>query len=209
MSRAPNGLALVRLTHATQRLSALLSFRRRRRPASLAFSSSEQAAIRGRPGTWRGRQAGARRAAGRRLAGIGQRGWSALLGRDRKNLRWGLTVHLMDGGHLTSSSFFLAIITLILRNDMNRPASPLFAMTTALLLLAPIIDLVPRILVGCAAADEGIAVCYPRDAGLAKDPAVLFADDFESWGENGTQPPAGTWTVRTSPGCNSAWCPVP
>jgi hypothetical protein len=43
----------------------------------------------------------------------------------------------------------------------------------------------------------GIAARYPGDRGIAKDPAVIFADDFESWTENGTQPPPGAgWSVR-------------
>ena len=52
---------------------------------------------------------------------------------------------------------------------------------------------------GAAAADPpatGIAARYAGDAGIAKDPAVLFADDFESWTEGGTQPPPGAWSVR-------------
>jgi hypothetical protein len=43
----------------------------------------------------------------------------------------------------------------------------------------------------------GIAARYPGDRGIGKDPAVIFADDFESWSENGTQPPPGAgWSVR-------------
>ena len=44
-----------------------------------------------------------------------------------------------------------------------------------------------------------IAAKYPNDAGIAKDPRVIFADDFEAW-ESGTgKPPAGTWDeVRNS-----------
>ena len=52
---------------------------------------------------------------------------------------------------------------------------------------------------GAAAADPpppGIAARYAGDLGFAKDPAVLFADDFESWTEGGTQPPPGAWSVR-------------
>ncbi len=44
--------------------------------------------------------------------------------------------------------------------------------------------------------DVGIAVKYPNDDGIAKDSNVIFADDFESWTEGGTQPPSGTWQVR-------------
>ena len=32
----------------------------------------------------------------------------------------------------------------------------------------------------CAAQTRGLAVRYPRDAGIARDPAVLFHDDFET-----------------------------
>jgi len=45
--------------------------------------------------------------------------------------------------------------------------------------------------------NRGIAARYSGDRGIAKDPAVIFADDFESWTENGTQPPPGAgWSVR-------------
>lgn len=30
-----------------------------------------------------------------------------------------------------------------------------------------------------SAADDGLAAKYPKDAGIGKDPAVLFHDDFE------------------------------
>jgi hypothetical protein len=50
-----------------------------------------------------------------------------------------------------------------------------------------------------AATGDGLAARYPGDADIAKDPAVIFADDFESWGDNGTRPPAGTWTVQKHP----------
>jgi len=49
---------------------------------------------------------------------------------------------------------------------------------------------------GAEDAPKGIAAKYPADRGIAKDPAVVFADDFESWDANGAQPPAGTWAVR-------------
>jgi len=42
----------------------------------------------------------------------------------------------------------------------------------------------------------GIAARHASDAGIAGDPAVIFADDFESWTDAGTQPPAGAWSVR-------------
>ncbi len=43
------------------------------------------------------------------------------------------------------------------------------------------------------AAQGGIASRYPDDAGIAKDPDVLFAEDFEGW-ETGTATfPEGTW----------------
>ena len=43
---------------------------------------------------------------------------------------------------------------------------------------------------------EGIAARHLNDAGIAKDPDVVFADDFESWAEGGQQPTPGTWSVR-------------
>lgn len=46
---------------------------------------------------------------------------------------------------------------------------------------------------------QGIAARYPADGGIARDPAVILADDFESWGGDGTQPPPGTWTVHDDP----------
>jgi len=43
----------------------------------------------------------------------------------------------------------------------------------------------------------GIAAKYPGDRGIAQDPDVIFADDFEAWTEDGTQPPEGKrWGVR-------------
>lgn len=63
----------------------------------------------------------------------------------------------------------------------------------------------------CAAslsAADGLAAKYPRDLGLARDPAVLFADDFESgdmqkWDErrgrivlSTTSPHSGRWSVE-------------
>ena len=50
---------------------------------------------------------------------------------------------------------------------------------------------------GAVLADEGlIASRYPGDVGIKKDPAVIFADDFESWTDGGTRPPAGTWDTE-------------
>lgn len=46
----------------------------------------------------------------------------------------------------------------------------------------------------------GIAARYPGDNGIAADPAVILADDFESWGGDGTTPPAGLrWMVHSDP----------
>jgi hypothetical protein len=50
-------------------------------------------------------------------------------------------------------------------------------------------------------ADEAgggpIAAGHPADLGIADDPAVVFADDFEGWTDGGTAPPAGkSWSVR-------------
>ena len=49
---------------------------------------------------------------------------------------------------------------------------------------------------GAPAPETGLAARYPGDAGLVRDPAVLFADDFERWSADGTQPPPKTWDVR-------------
>ena len=46
------------------------------------------------------------------------------------------------------------------------------------------------------ADDNPIASRYPGDAGIQKAPAVIFADDFESWTDNGAKPPAGTWDTE-------------
>ncbi len=46
------------------------------------------------------------------------------------------------------------------------------------------------------AAESPIASRYPGDAGIKNDPAVIFADDFESWTDGGTKPPPGTWGVH-------------
>jgi hypothetical protein len=45
----------------------------------------------------------------------------------------------------------------------------------------------------------GVAATYENDRGIAADPAVIFADDFESWTEDGTTPRSGTWQVRQNP----------
>jgi len=45
-------------------------------------------------------------------------------------------------------------------------------------------------------AADGIAARYVGDAGIAKDPDTIFADDFESWTDSGTRPPPGGWSVR-------------
>lgn len=46
------------------------------------------------------------------------------------------------------------------------------------------------------ADDNPLASRYPGDAGIKKDPAVIFADDFESWTDGGAKPPAGTWDTE-------------
>ena len=52
---------------------------------------------------------------------------------------------------------------------------------------------------GSASAEEparpvaGIAATYPHDAGIGKDPRVLFADDFDAWETGPAKPPSGTW----------------
>ena len=40
-----------------------------------------------------------------------------------------------------------------------------------------------------------IAVQYPNDVGIADDPEVIFADDFESW-KNASEPPNEKWNIR-------------
>ena len=47
-----------------------------------------------------------------------------------------------------------------------------------------------------ARGDRGIAARYAADRGIEKDPDVVFADDFEAWTENGTQPSSSSWSVR-------------
>jgi hypothetical protein len=47
-------------------------------------------------------------------------------------------------------------------------------------------------------AVTGLAAKYPNDVGLAKDPDVIFAEDFESW--DGNTPPAGTWQEVSTEG---------
>ena len=47
-----------------------------------------------------------------------------------------------------------------------------------------------------ATGDSGIAARYLSDVGIEKDPAVIFADDFESWTDDGSRPPSGAWSVR-------------
>lgn len=51
---------------------------------------------------------------------------------------------------------------------------------------------------GQASLEAGgpLAARYPGDAGIKKDPAIVFADDFESWTEGGAQPPVGTWGMH-------------
>lgn len=53
----------------------------------------------------------------------------------------------------------------------------------------------------------GIAARYPRDAGIGKDPNVIFADDFESWTDSGTQPPPGAWSVHKNKASRTAVVP--
>lgn len=55
---------------------------------------------------------------------------------------------------------------------------------------------------GTGKAAAGLATKYPNDVGLAKDPDVIFADDFESW--EGNTPPAGRWNDVSSEGTGRA-----
>lgn len=43
---------------------------------------------------------------------------------------------------------------------------------------------------------RGIASKYPNDIGITGESEVILVDDFESWKNNGTQPPKHTWSVR-------------
>ncbi len=43
------------------------------------------------------------------------------------------------------------------------------------------------------APQEGIASKYPGDAGIGKDPKVLFADDFDGWETGTAKFPEATW----------------
>jgi len=77
-------------------------------------------------------------------------------------------------------------------------------------LAAPAAAIVLALIVGAPAATPpagGLAAKYAADRGLAKDPAVLFADDFEAWGSNGTQPPAKSWSVRKNKVSRTATIP--
>lgn len=49
--------------------------------------------------------------------------------------------------------------------------------------------------IALAAAQEGtgLAAKYPEDAGIGKDPKVVFADDFEGWEPGTAKFPEGTW----------------
>ena len=51
----------------------------------------------------------------------------------------------------------------------------------------------PRPPDGASAARAGIAASHPSDSGIGADPDVIFADDFESWSEDGREKPAGKW----------------
>lgn len=43
-------------------------------------------------------------------------------------------------------------------------------------------------------AAKPIAEQYPNDEGIASDPRVIFADNFDAWEPNTDKPAAGTWT---------------
>ena len=63
-------------------------------------------------------------------------------------------------------------------------------------LVALVLACAPQGFAAQGSPPKGFAAKYPNDQGIAKDPAVIFADDFESWADNGTQPPSGAWSVR-------------
>jgi hypothetical protein len=56
------------------------------------------------------------------------------------------------------------------------------------------------------AGDASIASRYPGDRGIGRDPAVIFADDFEGWGADGKGP--GRWTGLHN-NSSSFTCAVP
>lgn len=43
---------------------------------------------------------------------------------------------------------------------------------------------------------SGLAANYVGDRGIATNPDVILADDFESWGASRAEPPSDTWRVR-------------
>jgi hypothetical protein len=51
---------------------------------------------------------------------------------------------------------------------------------------------------GVSPEPEALAERYPNDRGIARDPAVIFSDDFEAWTNDGAAPPANTWQVRNN-----------
>ena len=55
---------------------------------------------------------------------------------------------------------------------------------------------------------EGIANKYPSDSGIAEDPDVIFADDFELWSDDGIKKPADKWhSIRMNK--TSRTCAIP
>jgi len=78
--------------------------------------------------------------------------------------------------------------------ERNSNATAVLAVRASLLALAAVCLLAPS----PAKSDDqrGIAAHFPGDRGIEKAPAVIFADNFESWTEDGTQPPPGAWSVR-------------
>ena len=54
----------------------------------------------------------------------------------------------------------------------------------------------PMGLVSAAGPQNSIADKYYRDLGIANDSHVIFSDNFESWTEDGKQPPPAKWSVR-------------
>src|SRR6185295_14602119 len=40
---------------------------------------------------------------------------------------------------------------------------------------------------------EGLAAKYPNDIGIAKDPRVIFADNFDTWEVDSAKIPPTTW----------------
>jgi hypothetical protein len=79
--------------------------------------------------------------------------------------------------------------------------SPIWGFFLAAMLLCPRATMVQGADLSADRLNDvaGIAAKYENDRGISADPAVIFADDFESWTNDGTTPRADTWQVRQNP----------